>query len=142
MFGGLQDLELTDNFLLGVPEIDGDHQVMLDLIKAVMGAVRVRNDGRCERYLNRLFAYTQSHFEREERLLRNWNFPDIDKHKSYHTALLARAESLREVCRNVESEQEYQTCCEQMMSFLVDDVIRGDVQLKSFVERAGLALPA
>ncbi len=134
-------LEWLESFELRVPEIDGDHRTMLDLMKAVQLAAAARDRKRGERYLNRLLAYSQSHFAREEILLERWKYPDAEEHAAYHAGLQARAEAVRQACAKIETPEAFEECCEEMMSFLVDDVVRGDIKLKSFMEKAGLTLP-
>jgi len=134
-------LEWLESFALRVPEIDGDHRTMLDMIRAVQSAAASHDRGRCERYMDRLLAFSQSHFAREETLLEGWNCPDAAEHASYHAGLYEQAVAVREVCAKSETPEAFEECCEEMMAFLVDDVVRGDLKLKSFLEDAGLALP-
>lgn len=134
-------LEWLESFELRVPEIDGEHRTMLDLMKAVQSAAMDRDRKRAEQYMDRLLAFSQSHFAREETLLEGWDYPDTAKHANYHAELLKRAATVKQACTEVESAEAFEECCDEMMSFLVDDVVRGDLKLKSFFENAGLALP-
>jgi len=137
----VQKLEWLESFELRVPEIDGDHRTMLELMNAVRSAAAIHDRKRGERYLDRLLVFSASHFAREETLLERWNFPDAEKHAKYHAGLLERAEAVRKACAKIETPGAFEECCEEMLSFLVDDVVRGDIQLKSFLENAGLAMP-
>ena len=134
-------LEWLESFKLGVPEIDGDHRIMLDLMKAVQFAATARDRGQVDQNLDRLLVFTEGHFAREEILLERWKYPEAKKHAAYHAGLLARAEAVRRTCAEIETPETLQECCEEMMSFLVADVVSGDMKLKSFLERAGLTLP-
>ena len=134
-------LEWLETFELRVPEIDGDHRVMLDLMKTVQSAAGAGNRLRVEHYLDRLLAFSKSHFAREENLLERWHYPDFKKHAAYHAGLLERAEAVRQACAEIETPEAYKDCCEEMIRFLVDDVVRGDIMLKSFLQNAGLTLP-
>lgn len=134
-------LEWLDTFELKVPEIDGDHRAMLDLMKSVQSAAKVGDRPRVEDYLDRLLVFAGSHFAREEALLEGWNYPEIKKHATYHAKLLERAEAVRQNCAQIETPEAFEECCEEMLSFLVEDVVRGDMELKSFLEHVGLALP-
>ena len=134
-------LEWLDTFELRVPEIDGDHRVMLDLMNAVQSAAAARDRPRCEHYMDRLLAFSESHFRREEALLDRWKYPGARKHAAYHAELLERTNAVRRACSEIESPESYIECCEEMISFLVDDVVRGDMKLKSFMENAGLTIP-
>jgi len=137
----VRQLEWLDTFELRVPEIDGDHRVMLDLMKAIQRAAAARDRERVEHCLDRLLAFSQSHFAREESLLKRWKYPDTKKHAAYHAGLLARAETVRQACAKIETPEAFEECCEEMMSFLVADVVSGDMKLKSFLQNAGLVLP-
>ncbi len=137
----MQKLEWRESFELGIPEIDGDHRIMLELVRAVEAAAAAQDRCRSERSLDRFLAFTELHFAREETLLERWGFPGWRKHAHYHTGLFERAKDVRKVCATVETAEDYQRCCERMMSFLMDDVIRGDMKLKSYLENAGLCLP-
>ncbi len=129
-----------ESFDLGIPEIDGDHRTMLDLMKVVRSAAADGNRQRSAQYLDRLLAFSQSHFAREETLLEGWGYPDTAKHAKYHAELLERAVAVRQACAEIEAPEAFEKCVEEMMSFLADDVVRGDMKLKSFLEYAGLVL--
>ena len=76
----------------------------------------------------------------EANLLR-WGYPDAKMHATYHQRLLDRAKAVRRACAETESPEAFEECCEEMMTFLVDDVVRGDMKMKSFLESNGLTLP-
>lgn len=134
-------LEWLESFKLGVPEIDGEHRIMLDLMKAVQFAATARDRGQVDKNLDRLLVFSEGHFTREEILLERWKYPEAKKHAAYHAGLLARAEAVRRACAEIETPETLEECCEEMMSFLVADVVSGDMKLKSFLEKAGLTLP-
>ncbi len=138
----MNKFEWLESFELRVPEIDGDHRAMLDLMKAVRTAAAAGNRERVEHYLDRLFAVTQNHFMREETLLLRWGYPDAKMHANYHQRLLDRAKAVRRACAQIESPEAFEECCDEMMTFLVDDVVRGDMKMKSFLESNGLTLPS
>lgn len=70
-----------------------------------------------------------------------WNNPDAKMHATYHQRLLDRAEEVRRACGQIDSQEAFEECCDEMMTFLVDDVVRGDMKMKSFLETNGLPLP-
>lgn len=128
-----------ESFELKVPEIDGDHRAMLDLMKATRAAA-AGNRERVEHFLDRLFAVTQNHFMREETLMLRWGYPDAMMHATYHQRLLERAKAVRRACAKTDSAEKFEACCDEMMTFLVDDIVRGDMKMKSFLESNGLTI--
>lgn len=133
-------LEWLDSFELGVPEIDGDHRAMLDLMKAVQSAMAASDRKTGEQLLDRLLVFAEGHFDREQALLERWGYPEAETHATYHWNLLLRAVAVRQACAEIESQTSFNECSEEMLSFLVDDVVRGDMKLKSFLEEAGLTI--
>ena len=133
-------LEWRDTFELRVPEIDGDHRAMLDLMKGVQSAMALGDRQTGEQLLDRLLVFAEGHFEREHALLVRWNCPEAEEHATYHWNLLSRAVAVRKACTEIENPKSFNECCEAMLSFLVDDVVRGDMRLKSFLEEAGLTI--
>jgi len=133
--------EWMETFELGVPEIDSDHRALLDLMRAVQSAAAAHNRERCVQYMDRVRAFSRSHFAREEKLLDDWNYPNTERHASYHADLMARADAVAGACAKIEDAAALEDCCREMMSFLIDDVVRGDHRLKSFLQKADLVLP-
>ena len=137
----MKKLEWLESFELKVPEIDGDHRALLELMKAVRTAAGRGNRQRVEHYLDRLFDLCRDHFQREESLMQRWGYPEAEVHAVYHRRLLERAAAVRTACSVIDSPAEFESCCEELMTFLVDDVVRGDMKMKSFLEDAGLMIP-
>lgn len=137
----MQELEWLGSFDLGVPEIDGDHRTILELMKAVKAAAAREDPARCEQYLDRMLEFLGVHFAREEKLLANWHYLEVKQHANYHTELLKRAETVRQTCLANEGPESFEKCCAELISLLVDEVVRGDMTLKSFLEHSGFSLP-
>ncbi|GAB4361868.1 MAG: hypothetical protein Kow00114_16670 [Kiloniellaceae bacterium] len=134
-------MEWLESFELKVPEIDSDHRAILALMQAVRAAATRGNRERVEHYLDRLFDLCSDHFAREEALMTRWGYPEAAVHAGYHRRLLERAQAVRSACAVIDSPGEFESCCEELMTFLVDDVVRGDMKMKSFLEDAGLMIP-
>jgi len=41
---------------------------------------------------------------------------------------------IKEACKAIRSDRDFQTCCEEMFGYLVDDIISGDMKIKSFLQ--------
>ena len=137
----MRQLEWLETFELRVPEIDGDHRVMLDLMKGVRTAAEAGERQRCEAIVDRLVAFSRDHFRREESFIELHGFDGVPQHAKYHEGLLERVEVVRKACHEIETPEAFQHCCDELMSFLIDDVVRGDLKLKSFLKEAGLIIP-
>ena len=137
----IRELEWLETFELRVPEIDGDHHVMLDLMKGVRTAAEAGEQERCEELVDRLIAFSRDHFRREESFIERHGYAGVHQHTEYHKGLLGRAQAVGKSCREIETPDNFRECCDELMSFLIDDVVRGDLLLKSFLKEAGLVIP-
>ena len=76
---------------VGHKRIDFEHQVFVDLIRAVSEAgERADDEERISRLLIETKKYAAFHFFSEENLMIDVSFPDLEKHKKEHARLLAQ----------------------------------------------------
>ena len=74
-------------YAVGLDPVDGDHQRLFALYNRFSDAVNA-GDSRAQvgRFLNDLVDYSETHFRREEGIMRQHRYPDYDKHKRMHDA--------------------------------------------------------
>lgn len=134
-------IQWLDTFELGVPEIDGDHRTLVRLMGSIEGALETHQDKKdCLPLIERLFAFCEDHFRREETLLRSWGYGEVAPHMRYHRDLMDRADRIKRTCVDSTTTDSFATCCDELMRFLIDDVVRGDLSLKSFLDYNGLTI--
>ena len=74
-----------DSYGVGHGGIDADHRRLFELFNEFVAAVNDnRADAEIESVLVELLAYCDSHFDREERLMREHGYPDYATHKTMH----------------------------------------------------------
>lgn len=80
-----------DEFSIGLPEIDEQHQALFELINRLWTAI-VRQAGTDEilKIVMDLERYTLSHFTAEETFMRVAAYPDFQQHKKEHEDFVAR----------------------------------------------------
>lgn len=81
----------SDEFNLGMPEIDAQHSVLIDLINQVWVAV-IKKPDREEalRIFGELEKYTITHFTAEEIFMREMDYNKFTEHKAAHEQFIAR----------------------------------------------------
>jgi hemerythrin-like metal-binding protein len=78
-------------FSIGVEGIDAQHRALFEQVAAFEAAVAAGRPRRIlEELLRYLTSYTNSHFEDEERLMREIGFPDRETHRSEHGDFIRR----------------------------------------------------
>lgn len=132
------DLLWRDFYELGVDFIDEDHKSLLGIMRGIGDAVSREDCNEAARLLTRLLDEAGNHFEREEKFLEKVGYPELEQHKKYHQQLVVQAGKMKSICESIESEHDLEECFSGMANFLVDDILRGDILFKSYLEYEGI----
>lgn len=135
-------LDWHDCYEIGVGFIDEDHRQILALMQQMRDAVTAGDCEHCLRLSNEILIQTATHFMHEETFLRKVNYPGLEEHIHYHVNLLVQAGSIKRLCRNTRNQQDMESCLNAMEELLVDDVLIGDIEFKSFLEYEGHIRPS
>ena len=133
----MRRIEWSTSLEIGAEEIDDDHRRLVALMQKVESAIEQGNHPLCRITIQTFIDAASDHFAKEEAFLARIGFPDIDDHKFYHLSLLTRANELQRTCDTGVSEPHARICYDQVAGFLIDDVIRGDLGIKEFLDRHG-----
>jgi hemerythrin len=75
---------------VGVRAMDDQHGILMDTLNELrMAGVEGRGREQMSGILDRLIAYTRTHFEGEEQLMERAGFPGLDTHRGDHHRILA-----------------------------------------------------
>ena len=80
--------EWNDEFSTGIGTIDAQHRSLFGIARELhtaMAAGQAR--GVLSKILDRLVQYTSMHFAHEERLMRQYGYPELEAHLKEHGAL-------------------------------------------------------
>ncbi len=86
----------TDKFAVNIAEVDTQHKKLLSLINELFDAMKV-GKGRdvVGQVLKELIDYTVYHFGTEEKLFKQYAYPDYFVHKKEHDDLTKKAVALK-----------------------------------------------
>ena len=74
---------------VGIPEIDEDHKKLFTLINELNQSITFRKSvDEIKARVQFIVDDTERHFELEERLFKEWNYPNTDAHATTHTQAL------------------------------------------------------
>lgn len=82
-------------YSVDIQEIDEQHKLLIQMINDLLQVI-IQKSGPvtvCE-VLERLTHYTRTHFEAEEILMRNADFPSYEAHKARHDQFIREVEAL------------------------------------------------
>lgn len=84
-------MEWSENLSVGITEIDEQHKKLVSQINTLHDGMRSgQGKDTLEKTLGELAAYTQYHFETEEKYMEKFGYPDFEKHKAEHDAFVGK----------------------------------------------------
>jgi len=131
--GAIVDLKWHEYYELGAPQLDDDHKELLRIMEELRGAIAEAGRTRCAPLLEVLMDKAAEHFGKEEELLGALRWPGLPAHVAYHSELLLQAEFLKSLCDRAAEQAEIEEHFDSIAEFLSDDVLRGDLEFKSFL---------
>ncbi len=88
-------IEWSKDLEIGVPFVDADHKVLINLLNQVDDCITEQEESTVlGSVLEALVSYTEYHFAREEKLMELANFENIDEHKAVHAQLFHKVRSI------------------------------------------------
>lgn len=121
---------------VGVPAVDHDHKVLIGLINGLGEATRGDHDVTqvIAGALATLIAYTQYHFEREEKMMEACDYPDLETHREEHNALTAEVMALKERFLSGESDLTIEGMLVFLTGWLNHHILLQDMEYRSYAE--------
>jgi hemerythrin len=122
---------------IGVNFIDSNHKKLLQIMLDTKISIEDGNNNECVKLLTSLLKEARDHFSREENYLAEVKYPGLEEHKTCHKELLIKADTTKRICEGIETEHGLKQCFDGMANFLIDDILKGGIMFKSFLEYAG-----
>lgn len=86
----------SNSYSVGIPSIDAQHRSLFAIAGELHSAMSAgQGKASLARILDRLVQYTVSHFNHEERLMRQHNYPNLTAHAAEHQALTDRVKQFQ-----------------------------------------------
>ncbi len=91
-------IEWKDEYSVGITHIDQDHKKLISLLNQFTIAYdHAMSEDFEKEALEELISYTKYHFEREEKLMRDNDYPDFDAHKAKHQEMIEQVNKFVEL---------------------------------------------
>ena len=123
-----------ETFRTGHSEIDAGHQEMVECANNIYAAIETKDVKGCQILFDAFIDVSEKHFRQEEAILRKAGFPRLPSHTEFHRQMLDRAENLRGLCHEITEKSDLRNCFEELIGFIIDDIIRGDTDFVSYLE--------
>lgn len=86
----MKNIRWDKKLVVGVPRIDHEHRVFVDLIVSISLCDGQTDRERASDLMRELELYAQFHFCSEENIMKQSGYPDLASHAQEHTRLLGR----------------------------------------------------
>lgn len=80
-------IEWSDDLKLGAADIDGQHKYLVEILNKAYDAALESNQSEMQSVLDSLTPYVIIHFQSEERLMEQSQYPQMAQHKAEHEKL-------------------------------------------------------
>lgn len=132
-------LSWQDNYRVGVRAIDAEHEYLFALINEFHDKYA---DGHTHRQLllvlNKLVAYAEEHFQNEEALMQEIEYPRLARQEQLHEALYASIFALNEKLSLRAAKVDVQTL-RFLKHWILDHIVKEDMDIGDFLRRKSAA---
>ena len=127
-------LEWNDKFLIGIDQLDFEHQDLLDRLNALHAALSEATDKeKISQCLGGIYARLEIHFALEERVMREGDYEDFDAHYSEHAKMLNAFADLMHEVEDKEGIEYSATVREALRHWLLDHIMSSDKKMAVLV---------
>ena len=77
-------MQWSEAMSVGVDELDGQHQQLIQLINEAYEALQMHDEHRMTGLIDKMRDYAVTHFTTEEKYLEKYGFPELNSHKFQH----------------------------------------------------------
>ncbi len=124
-----------EEYLVGHDQIDDDHIKLFAVMNGISQTIDEGDTALCQTLFTSFYKLAEEHFHNEELILKDQNYPDLERHIKYHQKLLTDAKETAQKCQNLENNTKAKQYFEELASFFIHDVVKGDQSFKKFIKQ-------
>jgi len=125
------------SFEIGIGFIDEDHKKLVAAIGAIKDALDKAEMTAVLDLFEAFIAQAVAHFESEEAFLKEIDFPRLESHAAAHKELIRRSRNTLTDLRADPDAAAAARALEEMVYFLLEDIIKADAAFKSYAQESG-----
>ncbi|MFT3849527.1 MAG: bacteriohemerythrin [Propionivibrio sp.] len=128
-------LSWSNQYAIGDDVIDTEHEELFNLVNRFHSEwLEARDRQSIGRVFNQLVAYAEMHFRHEETIMAEHEFPQLEKHKQQHEAMVDTIFRLHRDYMEENLSLEVNTM-KFIKSWLVEHVLESDYRFRDFLAR-------
>lgn len=130
-------MKWSDEFSIGVDELDNDHKKLVGLINELYDAVEAgRGHEALGKILDGLIFYVSYHLSHEEGLFLRAQYPDLEAHKREHAALTDRAKDVYDKFYSAPTETLPHEVLELLKTWLYQHILESDKKFGVYMQNS------
>lgn len=116
----------------GVSEMDQQHQKLIELMNRLYSAMRDKESrAQIQDVLSEMNTYAEQHFEQEEALLKEKEYPEYESHAAAHQSY---RDTLKTLMDDTDKEQQVQEVYTFLRHWWMDHIVGVDKQYGAFLK--------
>lgn len=138
----MSELTWSNNYSVGVEEIDNQHKMLFELLNRLFLAAVKREDQQLTiEVLQALVDYTNTHFVLEERLLEESGFAGLPGHREDHLRFIAKVNDMMKKFQ-VEDRSVTFELINFLKTWLQNHILHSDMEYSAHLARIGFSAEA
>lgn len=130
-------IEWNDSMSVGIPEIDEDHKRFVFLIDELNRAIAGQMDlSEVKKRLQRLIDDAEQHFSHEEKLFKQWKYPDAKDHAKKHENVLKSLQAVMDKFISYDFQSEWIDAGIEVKDILITHLLTEDMKYAEFYRNA------
>lgn len=131
-------VQWRDEYSVGITHIDNDHKKLISLLNQFSIAYDYAMSETFEKEaLEELISYTKYHFEREEKLMSENDYPDFEAHKAQHEQMIAQVDEFVQLY-NEKGHDALNEIVEFLTCWLINHINGTDKQYSEHLHERGV----
>lgn len=125
----------NSKYSVGIDALDADHIMIFSLINHLDEAKRFGSDeSAIGCILDALIKFARGHFRREEKLLAEYGYPELERHKEAHRLLEEQLKDLHEEYQRTPNSETSQEIMELVAFWLDEHILNVDMRYKDYLQ--------
>mgnify|MGYP003673838178 CR=1 FL=1 len=131
------EIQWKEEYSVGIESLDNDHKKLLSLLNHFTTAYDYAMSEEFEREaLNDLINYTKYHFDREEKLLEQHDYPNLVAHKAQHKQMIKQVERFMDLY-NEKGHEALNEISEFLANWLINHINGTDKEYSELLSQRG-----
>lgn len=128
-----------DEYSVGVESLDDDHRKLINLINYLQMAIHYQTGEEFEKQaMDEVVAYTKYHFAREEKMMEDAGYPDLEAHKKTHHEMITKVEEFMDDYEN-RGHDALEVVARFLKVWLVKHINGTDQEYSSLLKEKGMS---